>query len=156
VTSDELASAISGYGAGLEAELSLLDRLQCLAAEQHEATLRDDVRLLSEIGEQRQAVMASLVEVEHQIKPLREQLASVLEQAAAVPGFQDVVALHREAGRLVSSILAADRQTMDSLREAEITRRLAAQTVEKGNSTLAAYRRVVAPHTRSAIVDRTG
>jgi hypothetical protein len=156
VTGEELAGTISGYRAGLEAELSLLRRLQRLADEQHEAMLRDDIGLLAAIGDEREWVMASLVEVEHQIKPLRQALASALDQAATTHGFDEVIALHRAAGRLVSSIMTADQGTMQALRGAEVTRRLAAQTVEKGTTTLAAYRRVVAPRTRSAIVDAKG
>ena len=156
MTTDELAAALSGYGAGLEAELSLLRHLQRLASRQSDATIADDLRLLAEIGDERDGVMASLVEVEHQIKPLRDALATGLDRVAALPGFADVVELHRTAGRLVSSIMSADEGTIKALREAEGRRRLAAQTVEKGASTLAAYRRVVAPHTRSAIVDAEG
>jgi hypothetical protein len=52
--------------------------------------------------------------------------------------------------------MSADRGTIEALREAEGRRRLAAQTVEKGTTTLAAYRRVVAPRTRSALVDTEG
>lgn len=156
MTRDELAAAISGYGAGLEAELALLRRLDQLAAGQHDALGADDIGRLAGIGDEREAVMASLVEIEHQIKPLRELLACRLEEAAAIPGFADVVTLHRTAGRLVSNIMSADRGTIEGLREAEGRRRLAAQTVEKGATTLAAYRRVVAPPTRSAIVDTKG
>ncbi len=156
MTVEELAAAISGYGAGLEAEVSLLQGLQRLAGRQHDALLADDVPLLAEIGDERESVIASLVEVEHQIKPLREMLASGLDRAAALPGFSEVVALHRSAGRLVSEIMSADRGTIESLREAEGRRRLAAQTVERGATTLAAYHRVVASHTKSAIVDTEG
>lgn len=156
MTGDELAAAISGYHAGLEAEMSLLERLQHLAARQHDALLAGDIPLLAEIGDERESVIAGLVEVEHQIKPLRAMLASGLDRAAALPGFNDVVALHRSAGRLVSNIMSADRGTIESLREAEGRRRLAAQAVEKGATTLAAYRRVVAPHLKSAIVDTEG
>ena len=133
-----------------------MQRLADLAARQHDALLVDDLLLLARIGDERESVLASLVEVEHQIRPLREMLTAGLEQAATLPGFGDVVALHREAGRLVSSIMSADQGTMDALREAEGRRRLAAQTFEKGTTTLAAYRRVVAPRTRSAIVDAEG
>lgn len=153
---DDLASAIAGYGAGLAAELSLLERLGALAEAQQDAGRGDDLQRLTSVGDERAAVLASLVEVEHQIKPLRQVLSSALEEARAMPGFDEVVALHRAAGQLVSGILSADRGTMESLREAERTRRLAAQTVERGATTLAAYRRVVAPPTRSAIVDAKG
>jgi hypothetical protein len=156
VTYDELAAALSGYGAGLEAELSLLRRLQQLASRQREAMTHDDILLLAEIGDERERVMASLVEVEHQIKPFRAALAAGLERVATLPGFAEVVELHRAAGRLVSSIMSADQGTIEALREAEGRRRLAAQTVEKGSTTLAAYRRVVAPRTTSAIVNTEG
>lgn len=156
MTSDELAAVLSGYGAGLEAELSLLERLRQLADSQHAALLDDDIRLLAAIGEERDLVMASLVEVEHQITPLRKTLSAALDRASALPGFRDVVALHRAAGSVVSTIMSADRGTIQALREAEGRRRMAAEAAEKGTTTLAAYRRVVAPRTRSAIVDTEG
>ena len=48
-------------------------------------------------------------------------------------------------------------QTMAALKEAEAARRFAAQTIDAGESTLAAYRRVIAPPpTSAAIVDERG
>ena len=157
MTTEEVASAISAYGAGLEAELSLLRQLQRLSEEQREATLNDDVAPLPRIADERERVMAGLVEIEHQVKPIRQAISAVLAQAVTVPGFEDVVALHRAASRLVSRIMSSDEETVQALRDAEVARRFASQTIERGESTLAAYRRVVAPPLASAaIVDRRG
>ena len=90
--------------------------------------------------------MASLVSLEHQLRPLREVLADHRQELRSVPSFAEVAALHREAGDLVARILASDGQSLAALREAELARRFAATAVERGEATLAAYRRVVAPH----------
>jgi len=157
MTRDELASAIAAYGAGLEAELTLLRQLQRLAALQHEVIAGSKLDLLPPIGDERERLMASLVEVEHQIRPMREVLARAIDQASGAPGFGDVVALHRAAGQLVSTILSADQETTQALRDAEVARRFAAQAIEQGESTLAAYRRVIAPPLPgAALVDRRG
>lgn len=157
MTRDEAASAIAAYGAGLEAELALLRQLQRLAALQHEALAGSKLDLLPPIGDERERLMASLVEVEHQIKPLRQALAAARDQASATPGFDDIVALHRAAGQLVSTILSADQETTQALRDAEVARRFAAQAIEQGETTLAAYRRVIAPPLAgAALVDRHG
>lgn len=157
MTHEELAHAIATYGAGLEAELTLLRQLQRLAALQQEASAANELQLLAQLGDERDRLMASLVELEHQLRPIREQLAGEIAQASRQPGFDDVVALHRAAGQLVSTILSADRETVQSLRDAEIARRFAAETIEKGETTLAAYRRVIAPRPPSAaLVDRHG
>ena len=62
-----------------------------------------------------------------------------------MPGFAAVVECHRAAGALVSRIMASDEETAKALRDAEAARRFAAQTLDLGETTLSAYRRVVAP-----------
>lgn len=157
MTREELASAIGAYGAGLEAELSLLRQLQRLAALQREASVGNEMGLLPRLGDERERLMAGLVEIEHQIKPLRQALAGAVGDVVSRPGFEDVVALHRAASQLVSTILSADRETAQALRDAEVARRVAVQAIEHGENTLAAYRRVIAPHLEgAALVDRVG
>jgi hypothetical protein len=157
VTREELANTISAYGAGLEAELALLRQLQRLAALQREATIGNEMGLLPRLGDERERLMAGLVEIEHQIRPLRQALAGAVADAAGRPGFEDVAALHRAASQLVSTILSADRETAQSLRNAEVARRVAVQAIEHGETTLAAYRRVIAPALAgAALVDRVG
>ena len=58
---------------------------------------------------------------------------------------------------MVAKILGEDRTTLDALADAERARRLAAQTIEAGEATLAAYRRVILPSPGSAgLVSRRG
>ena len=74
-----------------------------------------------------------------------------------MPAFEEVAALHRVAGDLVARILASDSRSLQALKDAEHARRFAADAMEKGESTLAAYRRVVAPPVEgSRIVNRRG
>ena len=65
--------------------------------------------------------------------------------------------MHKEAAALASSIMTADSHSMASLREAELARRFAQDTLDQGESTLAAYRRVVNPPLANArLVNRKG
>jgi hypothetical protein len=156
VTLDELQPVIAQYRAGLEAEMSLLRRLRGLAhAEQQEAAAPGEA--LIAIVDQRETVMATLVSVESQLKPLREILVANREPLAEVPEFLAVSALHQDAAALVASIVGADHESQAALKQAEITRKLAADAVEKGENTLAAYRRVVTPRLAQAtLVNRRG
>ncbi|RPJ69447.1 MAG: hypothetical protein EHM24_03575 [Acidobacteria bacterium] len=156
MTPQALAELVASYRSGLMAELTLLERLRELAARQHAARHADELAVLAGTADQREETLASLVQIEHHLRAMREALAAERARAAAVPGFTEVVALHRRAGTLVNEILSSDRETLEALREAERARRTVAQTMEKGSATLAAYRRVVAPPTRSAIVDTQG
>jgi len=156
VTLDELLPVIAQYRAGLEAEMSLLRRLRALAhAEQQEAPAVGPA--LTGIVDQREAVMASLVAIESQLKPLRELLVAHREPLAEVPEFLAVSLLHQDAAALVAGIVGADHESLEALKQAEVTRRFAAEAIEKGENTLAAYRRVVTPRLAQAtLVNRRG
>ena len=156
MTLEELQPVIEQYRAGLEAEMSLLRRLRALAAAEHqEAALLGEA--LTNIVDQRDTVMASLVAIESQLKPLRTTLVAHREPLAEVPEFLAVSALHKDAAALVASIVGADHESLMALQQAETTRQFAAATVEKGENTLAAYRRVVTPRLAQAtLVNRRG
>jgi hypothetical protein len=146
----ELAALVAEYSAGLDVELRLLKRLQELAAQQREATQTGDLTMLGTITDVRDTVMANLVTLEHQLKPIRLVIADHCEQLADDARFQDVARRHREAAAHVASILSWDRDSLDALKEAELARSFAARALEQGESTLAAYRRVVAPRVSGA------
>lgn len=157
MTDEQLPAIISGYSAGLEAEIGLLRQLERLARRHREAILDKNLPEMATLGDERERVIAALVEIEHQIKPQRTELASALDRVSALPGFVDLVELHKTARHLVATILSSDEESVRGLREAESARRLVAQAVEQGEMTLAAYRRVVAPNISSAaLVDRRG
>jgi hypothetical protein len=153
----ELGAVVEEYRAGLEAEMALLHRLEALAVRLTEASEDGDYATLREVSDERERVMANLVTVEHGLKPIRVVLAEARDVLADVLEFQEVTALHRTATRLVSAILSSDQRSLCALKEAEVARRFAARTIEQGENTLAAYRRVVAPPlTNATLVNRRG
>jgi hypothetical protein len=131
--------------------------LKQLALAQHDAMDAQDVRQLSVIAQERDRIMAALVKIEHELRPAREALATHRDAARSLEGFEEVASLHRTAADLVSTIVHSDQDTVRALQDAEVARRLAAQTMGTAGSTLAAYRRVVAPPLMGAgLVDRRG
>lgn len=153
----DLAALMTQYRAGLDAEISLLGRLEQLAARQREAAARGTMAELAAAVDERDRVMASLVALEHELKPVRLTLHAHRDTLARLPGFPELVERHAQAAALVASISSTDRESLAALQDAERARRAAARMIEQSESTLAAYRRVVSPPLASAtLVDRTG
>lgn len=157
MTTDELRVLATQYRAGLEAEMTLLHQLEALAARQRQLAQEGDLGTVQPLIDARDRVMASLVAIEHELKPIRASLAAHRTTLETLSDYDELTAQHREAAELVSAILSTDQQSMDALREAEQARRFAAKSLEQGESTLAAYRRVVAPPLSAAtLVNRKG
>lgn len=157
MTPDELAAALPAYTAGIEAELSLLKQLQQLAGTQADASREGNLTDINRAGDARDRIMAALVRLEHELKPIRLSIAAQREDAEKLEGFRAIVALHQTAAVLVSEILQADRNTLAELKSAEVARRTSVQAVESGEATLAAYRRVLTPPLGSAgLINRRG
>lgn len=156
MTRDELRQCLSLYRPGLEAELALLHRLQDLArAEEHVPDVRLD--RLTIIAQERDRILSALVKIESELRPLRLDIAAHRELASDIDGFSRITDLHRQAAALVATIVHADEATLSALREAEAARKVAAQAADTESTTLAAYRRVVAPPVKGAgLVDRRG
>ena len=157
MTRDELSRHLTCYEAGLKAELTLLAQIQRLSQDQRVAMNEQDLDRLTACADERARLMAGLVHLEHEIRTSRQILADYRAHASTLPGFAEIAALHRTAGKVVSAIVDADSETMAALREAERVRREASQVLETGKSSLAAYRRVLSPDvTTPALVDRHG
>lgn len=157
MTLEQLDAALASYGAGLEAELSLLRQLETLASQEQQASQSDDLELVARISDERTRLMSGLLTVEDQIRPLRPLLADHRRRAETLPGYPAVASLHRVASRLVNTILASDQETLKSLHEAAAARKAALLALENGEQTLSAYRRVIAPSvSHAALVDRHG
>jgi uncharacterized protein YhaN len=157
VTSAELLPLVEQYRAGLDAELMLLHRLQAIAVDQRRASETGTATEMQATLDHRDRVMATLVTVEHELKGVRQQLLMFRQYLSDMPAFQEIAALHRQAADLVADIVAVDEDSVQALKNAEQARHLAAQTLEQGESTLAAYRRVVKPTLASAtLVNRRG
>jgi len=156
MTHNELEDVLVEYRAGLDAELALLRRLE-LVPPGHGSPAPGGQVPVSAAMDEREGLVASLVSIEHHLRPLRDILSAQRNALQSLEMFPAVAALHREAGDLVARIVAADEGALAELREAERARRFAATAVERGEATLAAYRRVVAPHHEGArIVSRRG
>lgn len=157
MTAEELSALIHEYRAGLEAELQLLEQLKSLADSQQAATHKHDHDRLADVTDERDRVMASLVTVEHELRPTRHRLAAAREQASQLSEFEQVVTLHRSAAELVTTIMSSDTASKAALEDAELARRMTSRAIEMGETTLAAYRRVIAPALSSAaLVDERG
>lgn len=157
MTDTALAHALAAYAAGLEAEISLLSQLDALSVSQRAASDGTAIGTLNALTDERERLLAHLVRVEHDLKPIRQTIATERARAARLPQFVAVSRRHQEAAELVSRIIVADEQTLAGLHEAETARRFIAQAIEAGGQTLAAYRKVVTPAVSSAaLIDRRG
>lgn len=156
MTRDDLTRLISQYRAGVDAELTLLRQLVDIAGQQN-VTTSGDLKAFARSADARDQVMRSLVVIEEGLRSVRQTLTEHRQQAAGIDGFEAVAALHREAAQVVSQIMATDQASLAALADAELARRSAVASLERGESTLAAYRRVLAPPVASAtLVDRRG
>ena len=157
MTAADLPQLVAHYRAGLEAEMTLLHRLEALAVQQRETSEQGDLEALAAVSDQRDRVMAGLVRIEHELKPVRTSLLEFRRVLDEIVEFQDVATLHQTAAALIERIVSQDRGSLEALKQAEQARRFAAQALEQGESTLAAYRRVVSPPLSGAgLVNRKG
>lgn len=153
----ELADALAQYRAGLEAELALLEQLAHVATRQRNVTERRDYEQLEREGDERDRLTRALVAVEDGLRSVRSRLAQARNLVATMTGYPDVVGLRQRAAALVARILATDEESMQALTDAELARRAAVASLEQGETTLAAYRRVLTPtFGQASLVDRRG
>lgn len=152
----DLGELLEQYREGLDAELSLLQQLERVAKRQRAATTDGDLQALNRAADDRDRLMAGLVNIESQIGALRRTLSAAREQARDLPGYADAVAVHQQAVALVSRILETDASSIEALASAEMARREAARAVEHGETTLAAYRKVMTLAPGATLVDRRG
>jgi hypothetical protein len=151
-----LVALIEQYRAGLEAELVILRRLEQIAVRQRDASAAHDHAALNRAADDRDGLMAALVNIEGELRSVRQTLSASREEAKHLPGYAEAVQLHREAIALVSGILQTDGESLDALAAAELARRETARAMEQGETTLAAYRRVMTALPGATLVDRRG
>lgn len=152
-----LLSLVTQYRAGLEAETALLQHLRALAERERESTATGSTDELEAISDSRSRLMASLVEIEAEVKPLRRTLAAAQHTLADSRALKEVTALHQQAAELVEAIVSNDQRLVTAMRAADSARRLALKSLETAETTLAGYKRVVMPTLASAaLVNRRG
>jgi hypothetical protein len=154
MTFDELVLA---YTAGLDAELAILAQVEALAVEQRAAWARNELLPLSGLATRRAALMHELAAVEARLAPLSDRLRSDLQRALRTPGYGVAETRRQETRAVIYRLMATDRQFLTDLETSLESRRRESQTLDTGNATLAAYRRVVVPTVASAgLFDQRG
>ena len=99
---------------------------------------------------EREVLLSALGALETQVAPLRDRITADLPRARAFPGFAGIQERHRRAAEIVARITHLDDESLARLQQADAERRAAAQSLETGEATLAAYRRVLQQPPQSA------
>jgi hypothetical protein len=156
VSTPDLPTIIEQYRLGLDAELALLQRLQKIADRQRETSAAQEIDAVQRAADERETLMSGLMAVEQQIRGSREELMRAGDEVRRLPGFSHVVALHETVAGIVKGILETDGDSIRALEQIVEARRIAVQVAEQGESTLAAYGRVIAFPPAATLVDRRG
>jgi hypothetical protein len=145
------------YRAGLEAEITLLRQLDVVASRQREVSETRDFERLAVESDLRGRLTRTLVTIEEGVRKVREELKASRGSVTSREAFRKVMELRMTATTLVNRILSVDADSMKALGDAELARRAAVASLERGETTLSAYRKVIAPPlSSSALVDRRG
>jgi len=157
-TRREIGDALAQYRAGLEACLVLLRRLEAVAEQQRLRSDARDYQTLAAEGETRQQLTHALLAIEPGLRDARTLLQGVdPAQLDAEPNYRLVTTLRAQVRELIDAIQAVDAASLRSLADAELARRSALASLEAGEHTLAAYRRVLVPDVgHASLVDRRG
>lgn len=148
---------ISAFAAGVRAEIALLEQLQVTGGEQRLASEARDFDRFQTVSAERDRLTRALLDVESDLADTRARVMPQLESAPDEPEHASVLALCRASSSLVADILRCDREAMKLLADAEVARRAALSSLEKGENTLAAYRRVLTTNeTHAGILDQRG
>jgi hypothetical protein len=152
----QLSTLIDQYRSGLDAEMALLRRIQQASHRQRDAASAHDLEALNRASDERDSLMAGLVEIEDQLRHVRKTLSEQRKEARNLPGYREMVELHGRATDLANDILKSDEEATAALEKAEQVRRDTARAMEQGETTLSAYRRVMSAPPGAALVDRRG
>ncbi|MFN7980607.1 MAG: hypothetical protein U0Q11_02005 [Vicinamibacterales bacterium] len=157
MTRQELELTLDEFRRGLEAELALLRQLQAVAAKQRAVSDAHDFDRFQSVSDERDRLTRNLLAMESGLAETRAALSSWRDQAADIPVYGTILALRQASTDLVNDILTSDRESMRMLADAEVARRAALSSLERGENTLAAYRRVLAPPaTNAGLIDSRG
>jgi hypothetical protein len=157
VIGEDPAQMLALYRAGLEAEIALLRQLEAVAFRQRTVSESRDFERLAAESDRRDSLTRSLVEIEQGLATGLRAMGASQEAVARLEGLSEVVSLRRTTASLVARILATDQLSLQSLANAELARRSALASLERGETTLAAYRKILTPPVSSAaFFDRRG
>lgn len=157
MTRRELELTLDEFRRGLEAELALLRQLKMVAAQQRAVSDARDFDNFQVVSDERDRLTRSLLAMESGLSDARAQVAEQRDDAERLPAYDTILALRQASTALVNEILECDREAMRVLADAEVARRAALSSIERGENTLAAYRRVLTPPaTHAGLLDSRG
>jgi hypothetical protein len=156
VSAPDLATQLEQYRLALDAQFALLGRLRAIALHQQALASGDDMRALEAAADERDRLLAGVLEIEQQLQDVRALLASQRATVQRLPGFAEVAAIHKKVTDTVAEVLETDRDSIRALEQVMASRRLAAQALEHGESTLAAYSRLATQPPSATLVNRRG
>lgn len=153
----DAAGMLAQYRVGLKAQIELLRQLEAAASRQRTVSESRDFDQLAVESEWRDSLTQSLVEIEQGLAAGLRAIGASGQAVATLEGLSEVVSLRHTAANLIARILATDRLSMQSLANAELAHRSALASLERGETTLAAYRKILTPPASSAaFFDRRG
>jgi hypothetical protein len=151
VTRRDVADALAQYRAGLQTGIELLRQLDHVSRRQQAGSESRDFQQLAAESDARQRITNALVSIEPGLRDLRSFLATIPDELlVGEPDYDEVKALRQTAADLVAAILRTDDASMRALADAELAHRAARATLECGEATLSAYRRVLTPPVANA------
>lgn len=157
MTPRETDDLLDQYRVGLEAELTLLRQIVVLAGQQRVATGARDFERFARESDARDHATRALTTIEDRLTHVRRVLDADRAQTMSARRWPEIVRLRTDASAMAAEILTTDRQSLQALADSEVVRRTALAGLEKGETTLAAYRRVLAPPiSPAALVDTRG
>ncbi len=136
-------TVLADYRTGLDAELAVLADIEALATRQRTLPHPIDPDLLAALAHERERQLAALAALEARVLPLRQHIAASLSRFRTMPGFAGVADRHQRASDAIARIARLDDESLAILRRDDADRRVAAHSLETGEATLAAYRKVI-------------
>jgi hypothetical protein len=157
VSTVDLAQMLAQYRAGLEAQITLLHQLEAVADHQRTISEARDFELLAAESERRDALMRSLFDLENGLHAQLLDIGAPREALKRLEALPEVRVLRRITADMVARILETDQLALQALANADLARRTALASLDRGETTLAAYRKVLTPSADNApLVDRVG
>jgi hypothetical protein len=156
VIGGDAAQMLAQYHAGLEAQIALLRQIEAVASRQQTLSASRDFERLAIENQRRDRLTWSLIEIGEALAPVLRAMGAS-GQGAWVEGSSEIVALRRTTANLIARILATDELSLQSLADVELAHRSALAGIERGETTLAAYRKILMPpESSTASFDRVG
>jgi hypothetical protein len=157
VNNEHLLQLLAQYRTALDAQISLLQQLEATASRQHATSETRDFERLAIESDRRDGLTRSLLAIEEGLAAVRDTLAASRRDVESLDEFAAVMHLRKAAADIVARILATDKESMKALSDAELARRAAIASLDRGEVTLDAYRKVLAPPVaNAALLDRRG